>query len=454
MGIALVPDQEVDRLREIARTTVRRLAGAADYVQVFVESSLAAGVETVSGENSATCLDLREGVGCLAHKDGRWRYTAVTPARVGALSEWLGVPDRGTAALWSAAPEAGGFIPLPAEAWRLDDEAAARVRTAGSVSIRSVEDFTHRRVAVSDTGGRDHAHASHTLRRRVEATVTASGRRYRGLGRWLRREEDALHAEGPVGEVVGRAVDHALAAATATFGGRHRTPVVFGPSAAAAFLHELIGHALEADNFAAGSAYVEGLRRRGAVPDALTVRDDPTVAHGYGSSPADDEGVPAAVTTLLENGEIGCPLTSVRAALRGGWRRTSNARRADFRVPAIPRATNTVVLPGSDAPERLVESSGTGVLYVGCLGAGMIRIDTGEFSFAGLDSHLLTPGGGRVPARDVSLVGDALDTLARLEGIGSDHGGDNITCGKQGQMLGIGVYSPTMRYAALDWSAG
>jgi predicted Zn-dependent protease len=83
----------------------------------------------------------------------------------------------------------------------------------------------------------------------------------------------------------------------------------------------------------------------------------------------------------------------------------------------------------------------------------MINLVTGEFSFAALNCAYITPGGERVPVRDVSLVGDALRTLARLEGVGSDFAGDNITCGKQGQLVGIGVYSPSMRYAALDWSA-
>ncbi|MEU3608350.1 TldD/PmbA family protein [Streptomyces sp. NPDC035033] len=446
MSTAQLSAPGVERLREVADRTVRELAGAADYLQVFAESTLAVGVEHTAGESAATCGDLREGLGCLALRDGRWRYKAVTPDQAGSLADWLGVPRPATAPDWAPGPDTAGFTPLPPGAWEVAEPGVPH-------SIRSMEDFTYRRYAVADTEGTVHAGATHTLRRRVEAGVIVSGRRYRGLSRWLRKGPDAVRADGSVQELVRTALDRARDSAAASVGGKHRTPVVFGPSAAAGFLHELVGHALEADNFQLDSAYVAGLRRPGALPAALAVRDDPTVEHGYGSYPADDEGRPATVTTLLENGEIGAPLTSVRTARRGGHRPTPNARRTDFRSPAIPRASNTVALPGTDDPELMLRGEGTGVLYVGCLGAGMIQLGTGEFSFAALDCHYVTPAGDRVPARDVSVVGNALGALSRLEAIGSDFGGDNVTCGKQGQMIGIGLYSPSMRYAALDWSA-
>jgi hypothetical protein len=41
----------------------------------------------------------------------------------------------------------------------------------------------------------------------------------------------------------------------------------------------------------------------------------------------------------------------------------------------------------------------------------------------------------------------------RLEAVGNDLGGDNVTCGKQGQSVGIGLFSPTMRFADLTWRA-
>ena len=436
---------DIEELGELAARVVRGLADAADYVQVFAESTLAVSVECRSGEASATFADLREGLGCLALKDGRWRYLAVPPTQAGRLADWLEAPRSADEPGWIALPGAAGFTPLDPAAWQVDG--------GSSYSIHSTEDFTHRRYAVVDTAGDAYAGTTQSLRRRVEAGIDVSGRQYRGRSRWLRQGSAATAAAGSAHELVYEALDRARDSAVAAVHGKHHTPVVFGPSAAAGFLHELVGHALEADNFQLDSGYIKGLARPGALPTSLVIQDDPTVEHGYGSYPADDEGRASGAVTLLADGEIGAPLSSVRTSQRGGLRRTANARRRDFRNPAIPRASNTVVLPGTEDRKLLLDGRGSGLLQVGCLGAGMIYLSTGEFSFAALDCHYLTPDGDRVPAMDVSLVGNALDTLSRLEAIGSDFGGDNVTCGKQGQMIGIGLYSPSIRFSTLDWSA-
>ncbi|KMS72065.1 hypothetical protein ACM01_24635 [Streptomyces viridochromogenes] len=440
---------DTGRLLELADWAVGELGAGADYVQVFAESTLHVKVECVDGEVLAVCVEPRDGLCCLVTKDGLWRFKAVAPSQLPALAGWLGAAGSAAAPPWEPSATADGFTPLAAPAWSVPDHPGS----GPAHTIRSVEDFVCRNTAVADTNGVRSRTTTRTLRQRVEATVTVHGRRYRGLNRWLSNgaEERAHPGAHEISRV---ALEHARNSAAAVMTGRHRTPVVFGPAAAAGFLHELVGHALEADNFSLGSDYITRLREPGNVPAALTLRDDATVAHGYGSYAIDDEGRAAGVTTLLENGEIGAPLTAMRAAQRGGHRPTANGRRQDYRFLAIPRATNTVALPGPDDPGRLSEDPRNGVLQVGCLGAGMINLSTGEFSFAALNCSYVTPAGDRVPVRDVSLVGDALATLARLEGIGSDFGGDNVTCGKQGQSLGIGIYSPSMRYAALDWSAG
>ena len=83
----------------------------------------------------------------------------------------------------------------------------------------------------------------------------------------------------------------------------------------------------------------------------------------------------------------------------------------------------------------------------------MIHLTTGEYSFAALNCVYVTPAGNRVAVPDVTLVGDALGTLARLEAVGPDFEGDNVSCGKRGQLIGIGVYGPSMRFDSLVWNA-
>ncbi|MDX3075931.1 TldD/PmbA family protein [Streptomyces sp. MI02-7b] len=460
-------DRATEHLIDVAEWAVTELRRSADYVQVYVSRTLEIKVECVDGKVLATCVEPHEGLGCLIRQGTRWRYRHVSPSAIGELLSWPAAAGSGTKPdddragggmsgpvslsgwlpAWQGAAHPPAFTPTPAEEWL--------VRDTGNVhSLRTLEDFTSRAFAVVDTEGIRAASASRTVRQRVEATVTVNGHHYRGLSRRLVRGADTEGKYLPGADGISRiALGHALDSAAAEVRGKHRTPVVFGPAAAAGFLHELVGHALEGDNFALHSDYLTRLRRRGAVPEPLTLQDDPTRADGYGSYDIDDEGVAAQVTTLLANGEIGPPLSSVRTVHRDGYIPTGNGRRKHYRDVAIPRASNTVALPGKEDPEALLHDGSGGVLYVGGLGAGMINLVTGEYSFAALNCFFITPGGHRVPARDVSLYGDALDTLGRIEGIGRDFGGDNISCGKQGQMIGIGIHSPSMRYAELDWSA-
>ncbi|MCX4692828.1 TldD/PmbA family protein [Streptomyces sp. NBC_01408] len=442
-----------ERLLELAQWAVECLQGSADYVQVYAESTVEVRVECLDGDVLATCVEPREGLGCMVRKDDRWRHRAFSVTELGSLPSWLGTaPQDGPDGIGVRWPEREDvdFTPVAARDWLVQD-----ARTPHS--LRTTEDFTARTVAVADTEGVRAASVSRLVRRRLEATVTTDGGHYRGLNRWLERGPTAGRGAGSDAtlprEVAREALGHARDSALAALRGNRRTPVVFGPTAAVGFLHELVGHALEGDNFAMRSDYIAALRKPGAVPAVLSLYDDATLADGYGSYAIDDEGNTGRTTVLVANGEIGSPLTSVRAAQRHGYTPTANGRRRDYRELPLPRASNTVVRPGSEDPAALLEAGSEGVLHVGCLGAGMINLATGEFSFAALNCSYITPDGHRVPVRDVSIFGDALDVLGRIEAIGSDFGGDSITCGKQGQMIGIGLFSPSMRYSALDWSA-
>ncbi|MFD8009191.1 TldD/PmbA family protein [Streptomyces sp. NPDC058955] len=444
------PDEQ--GLLELAEWTLAKLADAADYAQVYASRSLTVHSEAYDGQTLATGLEPMTGVGCLVRQGARWRYRHVTPSSLGRLASWLDAsasPSTGDAPADALlrGPRPLGHVPTPAGQWPAPDP-----RTEYSLLV--MEDFTARAFAVADTDGVRAACADRVLRQRVKATVTVGGHPYRGMNRRVLRGAAIAEAARGTEDLVRVALDHALDASVATLAGPRRTPVVFGPSAGAGFLHELVGHALEGDNFALGSPYTTRLRRPGVLPPALTVEDDPTLPDGYGSYAIDDEGTPARTTPLLSGGDIGAPLASVRTVHRSGDAPTGNGRRRSYRDLAIPRASNTVVRPGGDRAAELLAVGPQGLLYVGCLGAGMINLMTGEYSFSALDCTFLTPDGHRVPVRDVSLFGDALDALERVEGIGADVGGDSVSCGKQGQMIGIGIYSPTMRFAALDWSAG
>ncbi len=78
--------------------------------------------------------------------------------------------------------------------------------------------------------------------------------------------------------------------------------VVLGPGWPGILLHEAVGHGLEGDfNRKKTSAFAGLMGERVASP-GVTIVDDGTIPDRRGSLSVDDEGTPAARTTLIEDG--------------------------------------------------------------------------------------------------------------------------------------------------------
>jgi len=77
--------------------------------------------------------------------------------------------------------------------------------------------------------------------------------------------------------------------------------VVLDPELAGVFVHEAIGHALEADAVLEGSSCLAGTLNTSIASDCVSIVDDP-LTKGYGTYFFDDEGTPAKRTVLIEDG--------------------------------------------------------------------------------------------------------------------------------------------------------
>lgn len=445
-------------LGELACHWCRRCEQAGvDFTQVYVESTVDIRVQDRDGVRHGVHLDLHAGIGLLVCHRGCWWYQAVPLSQSALLADWLsGVTGQSVAQSVSQ--------PSPAVADPAHVEQAMTVATgvvepaaywqpvaALGVSLSVLADTTYRAYGVSDSTGRSVYGQRVGLRRRC----LAGGGGATGSARWFGSTEPVGAAE-VAARLAEQAAQQAIAAGRSRSLGTRKTPVVTAPGVGAALVHELIGHALEADNLANPDGYGQRLRTgTGLTSDGLTsglnVVDDPAVPDGYGSLDHDDEGVAASPIQLVRQGVVTGRLSSLRTA--SDEHCNGRGRRASYRVPAIPRTTNTVVGLGPDDPRQLAEPGSTGLLYVPSLGAGRIDHRRGEFSFLAPDSVYLTPGGDRIPVRDATLRGNAVDTIGRLSGIAADAGGDNVTCTKQGQPVGIGLFSPTMRFEDLAWSS-
>jgi len=169
-----------------------------------------------------------------------------------------------------------------------------------------------------------------------------------------------------------RVADEALALLSAPPCPAGPTTVILDAEQLALQLHESVGHALELDRMLGGEASYAGTswvgpRDVGSLrygSPAMTVVADATLAGALGSFGWDDEGVPARVLTLVEEGILRSALSSRESATAIGEPASGGCMRADgwARQPIV-RMTNVSLAPGqAGSLEELVADTGDGLL--------------------------------------------------------------------------------------------
>jgi len=222
-------------------------------------------------------------------------------------------------------------------------------------------------------------------------------------------------------------------------------PVILGPGWPGILLHEAIGHGLEGDfNRKKTSAFSGLLGSRVAAP-GVTVIDDGTIPERRGSLTVDDEGTPSQSTTLIEDGILVGYIQDRLNARLMKTTPTGNGRRQSYAHPPLPRMTNTYMQAGERDPEEILRSVRRG-LYAVNFGGGQVDITSGKFVFSATEAYLVEDGKVGPPVKGASLIGNGPDVLTRIKMIGNDLKLDAGigTCGKDGQLVPVGVGLPTI----------
>ncbi len=224
-------------------------------------------------------------------------------------------------------------------------------------------------------------------------------------------------------------------------------PVVVGPGRGTVLIHEACCHPLEGDEVSRGSIYADRLGELIAAR-GLSIADDATIPGAAGSYARDDDGTPAASTTLVEDGRLASFLTDLVTARRLGLDPTGNGRRESFRHPCLPRMSNTRVLPGHTDPADVISSTDFGI-YALHVGGGEVVESTGDFVFRVLNGYLIE--GGRItdPVKETTIRGNGAEVLKMIDAVGNDPMTGAAKCGKFGQGVAVGVAGPTLRIGSL-----
>jgi TldD protein len=219
-------------------------------------------------------------------------------------------------------------------------------------------------------------------------------------------------------------------------------PVVMDPELTGVFIHEALGHASEADLILKNDSILKGKMGTQIGSSLVTIIDDATM-DAFGYYPYDSEGVKTRKNILVEDGILKSLLSSRETASQLDITPSGNARSVVGDQPIV-RMSNTYLKPGELKFEELIEDMDSGIYLKGSRG-GQVDTGKGVFQFNAAESFLIENGEVKNPLRDVSLSGNILEMLLKVDGVGSDFKMGVGFCGKSGQTVPVGDGGPHVR---------
>lgn len=454
----------------LGSTLAEALRRDADEADLFVEHTCHESLQLEDGEVRSAARRVIQGAGVrvvagerqgYAHTDALDRESlrlAATTARAvaagGSAERRIGLPRRRRPErdLYPVAvppPEA----PLAERAGLLEAlDAYARSLDPKVVQVVASLFARHSRILIARSDGSVVEDARPLVRLNLRVLAAGpDGRREAGLqGGGGRMPFDALAAPERWKPMVERAVRAALANLDARPCPAGTLDVVLAPGWPGILLHEAVGHGLEGDFNRKGTSAFAGRIGERIAPPGVTVVDDGTLPGRRGSLNVDDEGTPTGRTVLVEDGVLRGYLHDRLNARLLGTRSTGNGRRESYAHLPLPRMTNTFLLAGEEEPEDILRSVRRGI-YAVSFGGGQVDITSGNFVFSCNEAYRIEDGRITAPVRGATLMGNGAEVLRRIRAVGHDLALDPGvgTCGKEGQLVPVGVGMPTVYVAGL-----
>ncbi|HET7864338.1 MAG TPA: metalloprotease TldD [Burkholderiaceae bacterium] len=222
--------------------------------------------------------------------------------------------------------------------------------------------------------------------------------------------------------------------------------VVLGPGFPGVLLHEAVGHGLEGDFHRKRESVFNGMMGARIAAPGVNVVDDATLPGARGSLNVDDEGVNGQRTLLIKDGRLVGLMQDKTSARIMRDTATGNGRRQSYADLPMARMTNTHLENGPYDPQEIIASVRNGIYAVEFSG-GTVDITSGQFNFSAEKAFLIENGKVTAPIEGATLIGVGNQTLKAISMIGNDLALDGgvAVCGKNGQMVPVGVGQPTIR---------
>ncbi|MGV7208758.1 metalloprotease TldD [Oxalobacteraceae bacterium A2-2] len=405
------------------------------------------GARAVNGDNTAFAYSSD-----ISHKS----ITAITAAAraMQAQGQDMAAAGRGVAIAgaardaqaYPAIEAAGGMdsVEKVALLQRLDQMARAVDPRITEVSAKlSVEDAT---MLVAATDGTLAGDVRPLVRLDISVIAESANKRTTGAAGGGGRCALSEFSAGRLEKMVRKATSIALTNLAAKPSPAGEMTVVLGPGFPGVLLHEAVGHGLEGDFHRKRESVFNGMIGQQVAARGVNVFDDATLGDARGSLNVDDEGVRGQRTLLIEDGRLVGLMQDKTSARLMGCGVTGNGRRQSYADLPMPRMTNTFLDNGAYDPAEILASVRHGIYAVEFSG-GTVDITSGQFNFSAEQAFLIENGKATTPIEGATLIGVGNQTLKSISMIGNDLALDGgvATCGKNGQMVPVGVGQPTIR---------
>ena len=445
---------------------IEALARGGDFVDVFAEQRFRTAITLDSGKIESVSYGYPRGAGVRTVRRNQTGYAFSDEVSFNSLldaariaSSVVEAQSRTTPIDVSRRRPAPPFTlqnpePLMVEATKFDllrrMDAAARAVDPRIASVRIDYSDEVRDVLIGTSDGIYVLDRQYLVSIACAPTALAAGKRGMGFGTMGGRVEADYFVRRPPEDVAREAAQQAIRLLEAGPAPAGAMPVVVGPGWGGVLIHESLGHASEADGVRRGTSLLTGMSGKRVASPLVRVIDDGLWPNGRGTSTVDDEGTPSQRTVLVDGGVLQSYLLDKQNAVLLGLHTTGNGRRMSYRNWPIPRMRNTYIDAGTSDPRSLLSGITKG-FYAADLAGGSVDTTSGNFNFTVREGYWIESGKITRPVRGAVLVGNSLETMQRIEGIGSDLRIELTrgTCGKDGQMVPVGVGQPTVRFASI-----
>ncbi|HEX9658838.1 MAG TPA: TldD/PmbA family protein [Rhodothermales bacterium] len=224
-----------------------------------------------------------------------------------------------------------------------------------------------------------------------------------------------------------------------------RAALLLPPGWGGIWMHEAVGHLLEADTALTAPARMPELVGSRVSSEEVNILDDGTLDPARVAGGFDDEGVATSSTALIEHGVVVGLLTDRSTALRSGFPVTGNGRRPHFGLPPKPRMTNLLMRPGKLSREDLLSPAGP-LIVVDTMRHAWLDANDYQMHLDIEDAMLMLSGEPAGRVGHIIASADPMQLLRSVGGVASDFAIDlhRGYCLKDGAAVPVTVGQPSV----------